>query len=122
MPRAHGIVRVGLALGLPAIDALVADGRSVGLLRYCLTHQKLLIAVEPDTIHRWRAAHSDCVPGARTWRCISDGYRSCSGLWVTSPELVPVATTPADALHEALSQARGRMRAPAPQRREPCFA
>lgn len=122
LPRVHDTVRVGLALGLSAIDALVADGTCVGPLRYCLEHQKLLVPVEADTVHRWKAAHSDCVPGAKTWRCISDGYRSCSGLWVTRPETVPVATTPADALHDALSRTRDRMRTPAQRRPELCCA
>lgn len=50
LPRAHDTVRVGMALGLPAIDALVADGTGVGPLKYCLGHQSLLVPVE--------AAHS----------------------------------------------------------------
>ncbi|WP_311772324.1 hypothetical protein [Streptomyces candidus] len=119
---------MGLGLGLPSIDALVADGTGVGPLMYCLGHQRLLVPVEAGTFHRWRAAHSDCVPSARTGRCVSDGYsgRSCMGLWVTRPEALAVSTTPAAALHEALSRTRDRMRAPhstpVPQRREVCRA
>ncbi|MDX2623779.1 hypothetical protein ABZ501_27315 [Streptomyces sp. NPDC019922] len=119
---------MSLALGLPAIDALVADGAEVGPLMYCLGHQRLLVPVEGGTFHRWGAAHSDCVPGARTGRCVSDGYggRSCTGLWVTRPEPVVLSTTPAAALHEALSRTRDRMRVPrntpVPQRREVCRA
>lgn len=120
LPRAHDTVRVGLGLGLSAIDALVAAGTSVGPLRYCPEHQKLLVPVEPDTAHRWRAAHSDCVPGTAVWRCVSDRYRTCMGLWVTRP--LPAATTPADALHDALSRARDLMRTSAPHCRELCHA
>ncbi|GAA0351696.1 hypothetical protein GCM10010269_20680 [Streptomyces humidus] len=128
LPRAHDTVRVGMALGLPAIDALVADGTGVGPLKYCLGHQSLLVPVEAGTFHRWGAAHSDCVPGTRTGRWVCDGYggRGCTGLWVTRPEPVAVSTTPAAALHEALSRTRDRMRAPrgtpVPQRREVCRA
>ncbi|MFF6829181.1 hypothetical protein [Streptomyces longwoodensis] len=123
---AHDTVRVGLALGLPAIDALVTDGTAVGPLRYCLAHHQLLVPVEPGTTHRWQAAHSDCVPGTRAWRCVSDGYRGCLGLWVTRPDAARISTTSADALHEALSRTRARLSAPRRahhvHRREVCRA
>lgn len=128
LPRAHDTVRVGLALGLPAIDALVADGTGIGPLMYCLGHQRLLVPVEAGTFHRWGAAHSDCVPGVRTARCVSDGYggRGCTGLWVTRPEPAAASITPGAALHEALSRTRDRMRAPhstpVPRHREVCRA
>ncbi|MDX3204758.1 hypothetical protein ABZZ79_22295 [Streptomyces sp. NPDC006458] len=106
------MVRVGLALGLRAIDALVADGSDVGPVKYCLLHHRLLVPVEPDSVHRWRAAHSDCVPAPRSWGCDASGYRGCSGLWVTRPGTPLVEATAAEALHVALSRTRASLRAP----------
>jgi hypothetical protein len=110
LPSDLASVRVGLALGLPAIDALVKDGTDVGPVRYCLTHHQLVVPVEADTIHRWRAAHSDCVPATRSRNCGEGGYRGCTGLWLTRPGPEQTAVTPADALHEALSLTRARLR------------
>ncbi len=118
LPADHASVQVGLALGLPAIDTLVADGTNVGPVKYCLTHHRLVVPVEADTVHRWRAAHSDCVPAARSRNCAAGGYRGCNGVWVTRPSTDRAAVTPADALHEALSLARARLRkAPGPHPR-----
>ncbi|MCZ0984443.1 hypothetical protein O1L60_47665 [Streptomyces diastatochromogenes] len=111
-----------MALGLPAIDALVADGAEVGPVKYCLTHHRLLVPVEAGAVHRWKAAHSDCVPAAGAWRCDTGGYLGCTGLWVTGPDTCWNRVTPADALHEALSLTRARLRAPHPRHREMCRA
>jgi hypothetical protein len=110
LPLAHDIVRVGLALGLHAIDGLVASGASVGPLRWCLAHHRLLVPVESGTAHRWQAPHSECVPGPS--RCVCEGYGGCTGLWVTPPDPGYAPTTAADALHDALSRTRSRMREP----------
>ncbi len=107
-----GAVRVGLALGLRAIDALVAEGSDVGPVKYCLLHHRLLVPVEAESVHQWGAAHSDCVPAPRFWGCGADGYYGCSGLWVTRPDTPLVRATPADALHDALSRTRAGLRAP----------
>lgn len=122
---AYDTVRVGLALGLHAIDGLVADGSSVGPLRCCLVHRQLLVPVESGTARRWRAPHSECAPGPRP-RCTCEGYRGCTGFWLTQPHPDPVPTTAADALYDALSRTRSRMRAPHTplhrHRREECRA
>ncbi|MGW3199233.1 hypothetical protein ACWDBD_32640 [Streptomyces sp. NPDC001118] len=85
LPSDLASVRVGMALGLRAIDALVAVGADVGPVKYCLVHGQLLVPVEADTVHRWKAAHSQCVPAAPSWSSGAGGYRSCTGLWVTRP-------------------------------------
>ncbi|MFB8310137.1 hypothetical protein ACFC5T_16430 [Streptomyces sp. NPDC055961] len=103
-------VRVGLALGLPAIDALVAEGTGIGPVKYCLAHRQLVVPVEAETVHRWRAAHSECLPAAGSRSCGAGGYRGCMGLWVTRPGPARTAVTPAGALHEALSLTRARLR------------
>ncbi|MBM9624057.1 hypothetical protein [Streptomyces zhihengii] len=103
-------VRVGVALGLPAIDALVAQGTPVGPLKYCMIHRQLVVPVEPETVHRWRAAHSDCVPAARSRSCGAGGYRGCTGLWVASAGSERATFTPAGALHDALSRTRALLR------------
>ncbi|MFF6979377.1 hypothetical protein ACFZAV_16890 [Streptomyces sp. NPDC008343] len=117
---------MGLALGLRAIDALVADGSVVGPVKYCLPHHRLLVPVEPDSVHRWRAAHSDCVTAPRSWGCDASGYRGCSGLWVTRPDTPVVETTAAEALHDALSRTRAGLRvslsAPHSRHRQVCRA
>ncbi|MEU9599808.1 hypothetical protein AB0E06_23710 [Streptomyces sp. NPDC048109] len=110
LPSDLASVRVGLALGLPTIDALVGDGTDVGPVRYCLNHRQLVVPVEAETVHRWRAPHSDCVPAARSRNCGAGGYRGCTGLWVTCPSADLAALTPAGALHEALSLTRARLR------------
>ncbi|MFD9771706.1 hypothetical protein ACFWXE_15510 [[Kitasatospora] papulosa] len=110
LPADLASVKVGMALGLPTIDALVADGTNVGPVKYCLTHHQLVVPVEADTIHRWGAAHSNCVSAARSRTCDAGGYRGCSGLWVTRPSADLAALTPAGALHEALSLTRARLR------------
>jgi hypothetical protein len=125
LPQVHDTVGVGLALGVHAIDGLIAEGASVGPLRYCLAHNRLLVPVESGTAHRWRAPHSECALGPRR-RCPSQGYGGCTGLWVTQPHLGPASTTAADALYDALGRTRSRMRAssvPLPRnRREACRA
>lgn len=100
-------VKVGMALGLSAIDALGAGGTNVGPVKHRLPHHQLVGPVEADTILRWRAAHSDCFPAARSWNCSAGG---CTGLWVTHPGSERAAATPASALHEALRLARPRLR------------
>ncbi|MER5984192.1 hypothetical protein [Streptomyces sp. NPDC001787] len=110
LPSDLASVRVGLALGLPALDALVGEGTGVGPVKYCLAHRQLVVPVEAETVHRWRAAHSDCVPAAGSRSCGAGGYRGCMGLWVTRPGPVRNAVTPAGALHEALSLTRARLR------------
>ncbi|MFE8941116.1 hypothetical protein ACFYNX_27040 [Streptomyces sp. NPDC007872] len=110
LPSDLASVRVGLALGLPTIDALVEDGTDVGSVKYCLDHHQLVVPVEADTVHRWKAPHSNCVPAARSWSCDAGGYRGCSGLWVTRPTTNGTAVTPAGALHDALSLTRARLR------------
>ncbi|MGZ2358474.1 hypothetical protein LRE75_17520 [Streptomyces sp. 372A] len=122
LPPHLGSVAVGMALGLPAIDALVASGADVGPVKYCLTHFRLLVPVEADAVHRWRAAHSACAPAARSWQCDMGGYLGCTGLWVTRPDAASSRVTPADALHEVLSLTRARLRAPHPRHREVCHA
>ncbi|MFJ4003872.1 hypothetical protein ACIPWL_10490 [Streptomyces sp. NPDC090023] len=110
LPSDLASVRIGMALGLPAIDSLVGDGTDVGPVRYCLDHRQLVVPVEADTVHRWRAAHSDCVPEAWIRGCGAGGYRGCTGLWVTRPGSERAAVTPAGALHDALSLTRARLR------------
>ncbi|KOV22546.1 hypothetical protein ADK90_10555 [Streptomyces sp. XY413] len=110
LPSDLASVRMGMALGLPAIDSLVGDGTDVGPVRYCLAHRQLLVPVAAETVHRWRDAHSDCVPAARVRGCGAGGYRGCTGLWVTRPGPGRTAVTPADALHDALSLTRARLR------------
>jgi hypothetical protein len=110
LPQPHDTVRVGLALGLHAIDGLIADGASVGPLRYCLAHHRLLVPVESGTADRWQAPHSECALGPRL-RCISEGYGGCTGLWVTRPHPDSAPTTSADALYDALSRTRSRRHA-----------
>lgn len=110
LPSHLASVRVGLALGLPAIDALVGDGTDVGPVKYCLAHLQLVVPVEAETVHRWGAAHSDCVPAAGYRSCGAGGYRGCTGLWVTRPGPDRTAVTPAGALHDALSLTRARLR------------
>nr|WP_024126760.1 hypothetical protein [Streptomyces sp. F2]AHE39486.1 Hypothetical protein pFRL4_253 [Streptomyces sp. F2] len=126
VPSDAGVVRVGLALGLRAIDALVADGSDVGPVKYCLLHHRLLVPVEPGSAHRWRAAHSDCVPAPRSWGCDASGYRGCSGLWVTRPGTPLIEATAAEALHDALSRTRASLSSalstPYPRHRQVCRA
>ncbi|MEU7072920.1 hypothetical protein AB0B30_27695 [Streptomyces narbonensis] len=110
LPSDLAAVRVGLALGLPAIDALVGDGTDVGPVRYCLDHRQLVVPVEAETVHRWRAAHSDCFPAAGSRSCGAGGYRGCTGVWVARPGSERPGVTPAGALHEALSITRDRLR------------
>ncbi|MEU2354452.1 hypothetical protein ABZ599_16040 [Streptomyces misionensis] len=110
LPTDFASVQVGMALGLPTVDALVADGTNVGPVKYCLTHHQLVVPVEADAVHRWRAAHSACVPAAQSRGCGAAGYSGCTSLWVTRPESDDAAVTPADALHEALSLTRARLR------------
>lgn len=112
LPAGLASVRVGMVLGLPAIDVLVADGTNVGPVKYCLPHHQLVARVEADTVHRWRASHSDCIPGAQSPNFGAGGHHGCTGLWVTCPGSERAAVTPADALHEALSRARARLRKP----------
>jgi hypothetical protein len=109
LPPDLASVRMSMALGMPAIDALVGDGTDVGPVKYCLAHGQLVVPVEAETVHRWRAAHSDCVPAAGTRNCGAGGYRNCIGLWVTRPGSERGAVTPAGALHEALSLTRTRL-------------
>lgn len=103
-------VRVSMALGLHAIDALIGDGTDVGPVKYCLIHRQLVVPVEADTVHRWRAAHSECVPAARSRGCGAGGYHGCTGLWVTRPGPARTTVTPAGPLHDALSLTRARLR------------
>ncbi len=110
LPDDLASVRVGVALGLPAIDALVGNGTYVGPVKYCLAHGQLVVPVEADTVHRWQAAHSDCSPAAGHRGCGAGGYRGCACLWVARPEAHRAAVTPAGPLHEALSLTRARLR------------
>ncbi|MEU6405299.1 hypothetical protein [Streptomyces sp. NPDC046985] len=108
LPSAHDTVRVSLALGLSAIDGLVTDEAGVGSVKCCLVHSQLLVPVESGTAIRWHAPHSVCVSG--TPRCAAEGYRRCLALWMTPPRRGTDPLTAADALHEALSRTRSRMR------------
>ncbi|WP_435057695.1 hypothetical protein [Streptomyces sp. bgisy060] len=110
LPSGLAAVRVGMALGLHAVDALVGDGVDLGPVKYCLIHRELVVPVEAETVHRWGAAHSDCVPAAGSRGCGVGGYRGCTGLWVTRPGPDRTAVTPAGPLHDALSLARARLR------------
>ncbi|MFG3403839.1 hypothetical protein [Streptomyces sp. NPDC048142] len=93
LPSDPASVRMGVALGLPSINALVGDGTDVEPVRYCLAHRQVVVPVEADTVHRWMAAHSDCVPAAGVRGCGAGGYRDCTGLWVTHPGSERTAVT-----------------------------
>lgn len=115
LPPTYDTVRVGLVLGVQAIDELVDAGGDVGPLSFCLAHRHLLVPVESGTTDRWHATHSTCT-GGKNMYCAEGSAHSyqqrCTRLWVSRPHPDPSPTTAADALHHALSLTRSRMRTP----------
>ncbi|MFE1782465.1 glycoside hydrolase family 15 protein [Streptomyces sp. NPDC059506] len=90
LPADLASVQVGMALGLPAIDTLIADGTNVGPVKYCLTHHQLVLPLEADTIHRWRAAVfgpdalwlDTSVPGTEKDGAVCHSFTNAAGTWV----------------------------------------
>ncbi|KNE83397.1 hypothetical protein ADZ36_05760 [Streptomyces fradiae] len=113
LPRTFDVVRVGMGLGLPAIDAVIDSNGQVGPVLGCGTHRSLLIPVEAGTAHLWGAPHSVCDAGAALW-CGTDGEPSfCHNrVWMSRPEPLAHPTTGHRTLHNHLSLMRDRMRSP----------
>ncbi|MFI1400770.1 hypothetical protein [Streptomyces sp. NPDC020681] len=112
LPPHYDVVRTGMGLGLPAIEALREQNDAVGPILCCLAHRVLLIPVEAGTANAWRAPHSLCRPGAQ-WQCADLEYRSftsCNGrFWIFDTWDSP-PTTAAALLHHVLSLTRSRKR------------
>lgn len=110
LPRDYDIVRVGMGLGLAAIDTLIDEGQPVGPLLCCIEHHKLLVPVRAGTAHWWGAPHSDCEDGPAQ-PCQTHGpWSACRRMWAVPPGPRQTATTEPGALHHHLSQVRARMR------------
>ncbi|MER6372583.1 hypothetical protein ABT255_30205 [Streptomyces mirabilis] len=112
LPPRHDIVRTGMGLGLPALDALREQADSVGPILCCPVHRLLLIPVEAGTADTWQAPHSTCSPGT-VQHCLDLEYRGytpqCGRFWLLGGQNSQ-ATTDAAALHHSLSLTRSRMR------------
>ncbi|MEU0215053.1 hypothetical protein ABZ281_07965 [Streptomyces sp. NPDC006265] len=112
LPPRHDIVRTGMGLGLPALDALQEQADNVGLILCCIVHRLLLIPVEAGTADTWQAPHSTCRPGPMR-HCLDlehSGYTpQCGRFWLLGDRNLQ-ATTDAAALHHSLSLTRSRMR------------
>ncbi|TGB15529.1 hypothetical protein [Streptomyces sp. MZ04] len=61
LPPAFDVVRVGMAAGKPALDALPVG--EVGPVQCCMARRVLLIPVPSGTADRWYSAHSRCHQG-----------------------------------------------------------
>ncbi|CAM5502316.1 MULTISPECIES: hypothetical protein [Streptomyces] len=111
LPRDYDVVRVGMGLGLTAIEMMIDQGHHVGPLLCCIQHHKLLVPVRAGTAHWWGAPHSDCGrgPAQRCETC--GGLAACrSRLWMLPAGPLAAATTEPGALHHHLSQMRSRLR------------
>lgn len=110
LPDAFDLVRVGMAAGKPALDAL--DAREVGPVLCCMAHHVLLIAVPAGTVVGWRAPQTKCRP-SRQRACADPGElqlatRCADRLWMVPAGGGP--TTDPDALQESLGRTRDRLR------------
>ncbi|WP_405893459.1 hypothetical protein OG612_29500 [Streptomyces sp. NBC_01527] len=116
LPPDIDIVRVGMGLGMAAIDAMIDSAHRVGPLLCCITHRMLLVPVASGTADLWGAAHSVCSTGS-TLHCVMHGYQSIchNRLWVTPPESLAYPTTDPGMFHDRLSLMRARMRTAARQ-------
>lgn len=112
LPTRHDVVRTGMGLGLPALDALREQADSVGPILCCTSHQLLLIPVEAGTADTWQAPHSTCRPGTMQ-HCLDREYRGyaprCGRFWLLGGQ-DSQAITDAGALHHSLSLTRSRLR------------
>ncbi|MEU6346891.1 hypothetical protein ABZ883_38785 [Streptomyces sp. NPDC046977] len=106
LPDRHDVVRTGMGLGLPALEAMLERREAVGPILCCPSQQVVIVPVAAGTADVWAAPHSLCRPGAQ-WHCTEPGYPSCSGrLWISGG----AAITEAAALHHSLSLTRSRLR------------
>ncbi|MFF3697272.1 hypothetical protein [Streptomyces sp. NPDC002221] len=111
LPRTIDFVRVGVGLGMAAIDAMVDYGDPVGPLLCCMTHRLLLVPVPSGTANVWQAAHSDCGTGPLLRCCTSLGPKSpCAQRYWIAPPSQTHQFTDATMLHHYLSLVRARMR------------
>ncbi|MEV8033608.1 hypothetical protein [Streptomyces sp. NPDC086182] len=111
LPHETDVVRVGMGLGMAALDAMIDSGNRVGPLLCCITHRRLLVPVESGTAYRWKAAHSVCDTGP-SLRCSRQGAQSACHhrFWVAPPESRAYPTTDPRSLHDRLSLVRSHMR------------
>jgi hypothetical protein len=114
LPDVFDVVRVGLSLGLHAVDHLIETEQAVGPFLACRLHGALLMPVESGSVDRWSAPHSECSRHStvRTIRCVQGYGPPCqSRVWVELLERgACAATTDPAALHEALSLRRSHLR------------
>ncbi|MFF4179849.1 hypothetical protein [Streptomyces sp. NPDC001750] len=112
LPDVFDVVRVGLGLGLRAVDHLAETKRAAGPFLRCRLHSVLLIPVDFGSADRWRAPHSECSrhTTVETIRC-GQGYDpACqSRVWVEPLGLKTCAVTDSVALHDVLSLQRSRL-------------
>lgn len=111
LPRAIDFVRVGVGLGMAAVDEMIDYGNPVGPLLCCMTHRLLLVPVPSGTAATWRAAHSECETGPSP-RCSPAAPNSpChQRSWIAPPAPLTHPTTDPAVLHHRLSLMRARMR------------
>ncbi|MFD6967880.1 hypothetical protein [Streptomyces sp. NPDC059949] len=111
LPRAIDCVRVGMGLGMAAVDEMIDFGHPVGPLLCCMTHRLLLVPVPSGTADVWRAAHSQCERGP-SLRCSSEAPNSSCHhrYWIAPPTALTHPTTDPAVLHHRLSLMRARMR------------
>ncbi len=118
LPRAIDFVRVGVGLGMAAVDEMIDHGSPVGPLLGCLTHRLLLVPVASGTAHVWQAAHSECESGPHLRCSNQDPKSSCHHrYWIAPPAPLTRPTTDAEVLHHRLSLTRARLRNVAQQPR-----
>lgn len=119
VPRQVDIVRLSWGLGMAALDVMIDNGKPVGPLLCCTTHQRLLVPVTDGTVSWWRAPHSEFHCGrGRLLQCSTQGPEGvCQGrrFWLVPPEPRVYATTDPQGLYDLLGQARTHLRHVAPQ-------
>ncbi|MFJ4990378.1 hypothetical protein ACIP9H_42155 [Streptomyces sp. NPDC088732] len=106
LPARHDVVRTGMGLGLPALEAMRERKEAVGPILCCPAQQVVIVPVAAGTADVWAAPHSLSRSGAQ-WHCAEPGCPPCSGrLWISGG----AAITDAAALHHSLSLTRSRLR------------
>ncbi|MFD3422423.1 hypothetical protein [Streptomyces decoyicus] len=105
------VVVTALRVGMSALEALRFEGEPVGPALCCLAHGSMFIPVEAGTIHRWGAAHSQCLHDS--WTCAAaceSGWSRCPRRFWLLPHETSFPTTSPDGLHHQLGATRAQLR------------
>lgn len=113
LPHDFDVVRTGMGVGVPAIEALREQEAAVGPVLCCMAHRMLLIPVAATTADWWHAPHSLCRRGGQ-WVCADFEeqplYTTCAARFWIVPAQGRYATTAHADLHHSLSLTRSRLR------------